>query len=197
MKRVSKIIAGTLSVCAILAASSSTAFAENYADISGHWAEAEIRAWSDEGIIKGSDGKFRPDDPIRRAEMAVIVDRFMGYEDKSENTFSDVEDSSWYADSVLRANHAGVILGYGDTVRPMNNITRQDAIVMLCRAFGIESSEGDTSFADDSDIADYAKGYVKTLTENSLAAGVGDNKFAPQSNITRAAVIKLFDNIVN
>lgn len=197
MKRFSKIIAGTLSVCAILAASSSTAFAEDYTDISGHWAEAEIRAWSDEGILKGSDGKFRPDDPIRRAEMAVIIDRFMGYEDKSENTFSDVEYSSWYADSILRANHAGVILGYGDTVRPMNNITRQDAIVMLCRAFGIEASEGDTSFADDSDIADYAKGYVKTLTENSLAAGVGDNKFSPRSNITRAAVIKLLDNIVN
>lgn len=47
-------------------------------DITGHWAEKEIRRCILRGIIKGyPDGTFAPDHPITRAEVAVVVDRLV------------------------------------------------------------------------------------------------------------------------
>jgi peptidoglycan L-alanyl-D-glutamate endopeptidase CwlK len=45
-------------------------------DITGHWAEGSIRKAIQKGIIKGySDGQFKPDESITRAQLAVILDR--------------------------------------------------------------------------------------------------------------------------
>lgn len=45
-------------------------------DITGHWAEGSIRKAIKAGIIKGhSDGQFRPDEPVTRAQLAVILER--------------------------------------------------------------------------------------------------------------------------
>ena len=47
-------------------------------DISGHWAEADMRRSNKLGIIKGyPDGTFRPDKAVTRAEMAVIANRLI------------------------------------------------------------------------------------------------------------------------
>ncbi|WP_368492838.1 N-acetylmuramoyl-L-alanine amidase [Geobacillus thermodenitrificans] len=45
-------------------------------DITGHWAEESIRKAIKTGIIKGhSDGRFGPDEPVTRAQLAIILDR--------------------------------------------------------------------------------------------------------------------------
>jgi N-acetylmuramoyl-L-alanine amidase len=45
-------------------------------DIIGHWAEQSIRKAIEKGVIKGhSDGRFGPDEPVTRAQLAVILDR--------------------------------------------------------------------------------------------------------------------------
>lgn len=45
-------------------------------DIAGHWAEREIRSAIERGLLRGyPDGTFRPEQPVTRAELAVILDR--------------------------------------------------------------------------------------------------------------------------
>lgn len=45
-------------------------------DITGHWAEKEIRRCIQRGIIKGyPDGSFQPEKPVTRAELATVLDR--------------------------------------------------------------------------------------------------------------------------
>ena len=68
-----------------------TAFAV-FSDVQDHWADEAIEKWSDLGIIQGSDGFFRPDDPITRGEMAVIIDRIMQFTKAAENTFIDLDE---------------------------------------------------------------------------------------------------------
>ena len=47
-------------------------------DITGHWAEKEIRRCIERGMLKGyPDGSFAPDKPITRAEAAVMMDRLI------------------------------------------------------------------------------------------------------------------------
>ena len=72
-----------------------TVFA-GFSDAQGHWGQAEIEKWSAKGIILGSDNMFRPNDPITRGEMAVILDRVMRYQLKAENSFKDLGQRRYY-----------------------------------------------------------------------------------------------------
>ena len=46
-------------------------------DITGHWAEKDIRWCIEHGFMKGyPDGSFKPDQPVTRAELAVVLRRF-------------------------------------------------------------------------------------------------------------------------
>ena len=48
----------------------------SFTDISGHWAESEIRRAAQLGWIQGDpDGRFRPNAPITRAEAMTIINR--------------------------------------------------------------------------------------------------------------------------
>ena len=76
-----------------------------FSDISGHWAESAIRAAAAQGWVKGmSDGTFRPDDSITRAEAMAMLCRMLGCEPASaaelpENmpVFADNADTgAWY-----------------------------------------------------------------------------------------------------
>lgn len=78
---------------------------ETFSDISGHWAESAIRAAAAQGWVKGmSDGTFRPDDSITRAEAMAMLCRMLGCEPASaaelpENmpVFADNADTgAWY-----------------------------------------------------------------------------------------------------
>ncbi|WP_374018990.1 N-acetylmuramoyl-L-alanine amidase [Paenibacillus thiaminolyticus] len=46
-------------------------------DYEGHWAEASIRRVMDAGIMNGRNTGFAPNEPITRAEIAVVVDRLL------------------------------------------------------------------------------------------------------------------------
>ena len=46
-------------------------------DVAGHWAEESIRRVRAAGLMQGyPDGSFRPDRPVTRAELAVILNRW-------------------------------------------------------------------------------------------------------------------------
>ena len=50
----------------------------NFNDISGHWAENEIRRAASLGWIQGyTDGSFKPDQNITRAEAASMINRML------------------------------------------------------------------------------------------------------------------------
>lgn len=46
-------------------------------DYAGHWAEASIRRVMDAGIMGGRGNGFAPNEPITRAEIAVVLDRLL------------------------------------------------------------------------------------------------------------------------
>ena len=195
MKKTERFIAALLSLLMLLPLIT-PAYAADFSDTGSHWASSEIDRWAGLGIIAGSDGLFRPDESITRAEMAIIIDRLMKYRSTSQNSFTDLPNT-WYTDAVLRANTAGIILGDAGLVRPTDYITRQEAVVMLCRALGIVELSGDTDFADDASIASWAKPFVKAMSRRELISGVGSNMFAPMERITRASVVKLLDNAIS
>jgi N-acetylmuramoyl-L-alanine amidase CwlA len=55
-------------------------YMEAFKDTQGHWAEKHIEKLKKAGIVNGhADGTFRPDEPITRAEVAVMVANILTY----------------------------------------------------------------------------------------------------------------------
>ena len=102
-----------------------------------------IGAASKAGIVQGDpDGRFRPNDPITREEMATMMIRAITYAEQQVslstaalNKFQDRgRISSWALTSVAGCVNAGIIRGVTETrFEPKNNATRAEAAVMIKR----------------------------------------------------------------
>ena len=110
-------------------------YPNSFSDVtSAHWAANYIGYMEQFGIVRGySDGTFRPDAPITRAEFAAICCRFERLTDGTA-AFTDVPASHWAAKSIAYAATRGWVTGYADgTFKPGNNITRAEVAAVTCR----------------------------------------------------------------
>ncbi|MGQ3380007.1 S8 family peptidase [Priestia endophytica] len=85
------------------------------------------------GVVKGYDHKFKPENTLTRAQMALILDRSLSLSEKSAFTFEDVPSSNFCFDAVSRLTKAGIITKQ-DKFRPYEPITRAQFSAMLYRA---------------------------------------------------------------
>ncbi|RXT03687.1 S-layer homology domain-containing protein [Ammoniphilus sp. CFH 90114] len=106
----------------------------------GSWAEKPIAALDKLGILQG-DGKghYRPNDPITREEIAVLLARAAGVKPAggagSDLAFTDQQQiSPWAREAVQFWSQAGVIQGDGQQFGPKRHALRQEIAVMLSKA---------------------------------------------------------------
>ena len=86
----------------------------SFTDISGHWAESEIRRAAQLGWIQGDpDGRFRPNAPITRAEAMTIINRVLNRlpEEKEDllegmKEWPDALPGAWYYLAVQEATNS-------------------------------------------------------------------------------------------
>ncbi len=106
---------------------------------SGAWYNHAVAVLHNLGIVKGDDaGNFNPDDRITRAEMAAMMVRFYEKTERTVliNRFTDVDETKWYAQEVLLADHYGLMQGDGDQFRPEEPLTRAEAMTVFNRLLG-------------------------------------------------------------
>lgn len=114
-----------------------------FTDVASNAYYAQAADWAAEnGIVGGyGNGKFGPNDPIQREQMAAILYRYAQYKGMDAVTlaeylggFPDVNKVSTYAISALNwAVGAGIINGVGDKLMPQGNATRAQVAAMLMR----------------------------------------------------------------
>ena len=86
----------------------------DFNDISGHWAEKEIRRAASLGWIKGyADGSFKPDQNITRAEAASMINRMLHRLPETVDDlldgmvqWSDNQPSDWYYINMQEATNS-------------------------------------------------------------------------------------------
>lgn len=94
----------------------------SFTDISGHWAESEIRRAAQLGWIQGDpDGRFRPNAPITRAEAMTIINRVLNRlpEEKEDllagmKEWPDALPGAWYYLAVQEATNSHAYEGKGE-----------------------------------------------------------------------------------
>lgn len=112
------------------------------------WAKDSINELASASVVNGyPDGTFKPDNSVTRAEFITMLMRIIG-ETGTSSEFSDVK-GHWAEKHIAKAAEYGYIGGYPDgTLRPDNNITRAEALVILSRVFGFDNSGSVSKFAD-------------------------------------------------
>lgn len=97
------------------------------------WYSDDIQLVVGAGIINGySDGTFRPENMITRAEATSIIVRLKDIEGvNAVNKFSDI-NGHWAYNDIIKANSLGIINGYPDaTFRPDGYITRAEVTKIM------------------------------------------------------------------
>ena len=96
------------------------------------------------GVLGGySDGTFRPNAPITRAEFAKIAVSFSQINGSAVYSyFTDVKTTDWFAPYVTAAKDSSLIEGYSDgSFKPENRITRAEACAIVNRVLGRKPSK--------------------------------------------------------
>jgi len=179
-------------------------------DIKNHWAKEAIEYMASRGIISGvGNNMFEPDRAITRAEFAAVVVRALGLKSGSGSiSFNDVKSSDWYYDYVKAAADNQIISGYEDgSFRPMENITREQAMSIIARALSVSGlnveltgDEADkllSGFTDGDKAADYARNGIAVCVKLGIVTGRNGNMIAPKDNITRAEVAVIMKNLLD
>ncbi len=169
-----------------------------YTDIEDHWAKKNIESLSRINVIKGySDETFRPDEYITRAELVTIVNRLLKNTNQSYKYIPDVLSSEWYSEEIRKAIYSGIIQGNeSGLVRPNDYVTREEAVLILQRAFVKALPAYNTfSYKDILSVSSWSKEAFYTFMNLGYISGYEDNTVRPKDNITRAEIVKLINNI--
>ena len=104
---------------------------------SGSWYNTYVATLNNASVITdSSNGYFRPNEAITRAELAAMLAKF-SETTGAANYFNDVSVKYWAANAIAICAKLGWITGYPDgTFRPDKNVTRAELMAMINRATG-------------------------------------------------------------
>ena len=118
----------------------------------------------------------------------VTIDLYTSY---CATPFYDVDSGwDWAKPSVEFLRYAGISNGYSDnSFRPSRSISRGEFTLMVCRAFGFDTSAKVSSFPDVPASSPYA-GAVAVAKSKGIVEGSG-GRFNPNSPITRQSAMTM------
>lgn len=189
-----------------------------YVDMAGYeWAASAVNALTGRGIVEGDADEygnryFYPYYEVTRAEFAkMIVEAYKAknpeaqpVREASAAQFADAPatDSAWYIPYIYEAYNYGLTDGtyyYENDIAipvfaPGAMITREEMAAMVSRAMQDAAATADLSFADSSNISDWAAPFVKFVKSAGIMQGDENNMFNPQKFADRAEAAQVIYN---
>ena len=165
-----------------------------FADIAaGCWYLDTVLEANSRGLVNGTTPvTFDGDGKFTRAMVAAILSRISNIDTTafSASPFTDVLQTSWYAQAVNWAYAKGIVNGRTETeFAPLDFVTRQEFMTMTVRylnSVGFDKTSDQLNFTDSGDVSDYAIKSVGTAYSMGLVSGYPDGSFKPRGLLTRA-----------
>ncbi|MBD2041648.1 SLBB domain-containing protein [Microcoleus sp. FACHB-672] len=170
---------------------------QRLADVPGHWAQSFIEPLVSRGIIQGfSDGNFRPDVALNRAQFATIIQQaFQKNLLRPAAQFADVPANYWAYNAIQNAYQMGFIREEGSNLfNPTQNISRVQVLVGLVEGLNLKATTVnpnnlETYFDDAGSIPESARNSVAAAIENRLVVNYPNiRSLNPNQDATRAEV---------
>lgn len=183
----------------LLPANAFAASPEDFTDFPTDWSAAGLRSAVQNGLLNGSNGQINSSGLLIRAQMAAIVNRaFAARKTADLSVYSDANTSAWYFNDLELAVAMRTFQGANGKLNPEAPITREEAFVVLARAFALEG--GDTSvlnnYTDGASVSAWARSSVAALIENGYVNGA-NGKLNPKNSITRAEFAKVISEMAS
>lgn len=105
---------------------------------SAWYAQAIAFVYENEIVEGYSDGTYRPENEINRAEFTKILieSRYPGEATVGDDCFDDVSSDQWYATYVCFAKDEGIIAGYPDgTFKPAQSVNLAEALKITLETY--------------------------------------------------------------
>ena len=133
---------------------------------------AAVEYVNGEGLMVGdNNGYFNPENPVTRAEMAVIICRVLGetVSNSASSKFTDVPETHWANLYIEKVADLGIVSGYGNGLfGPSKDVTYAQAVTMVVRALGEENNAaGRGGFPD---------GYLSVAADLGLLSSIQSSK---------------------
>lgn len=180
----------------------------SFLDVEKHWSKGPVNEMGSRLIVNGvGKNTFAPDKEITRAEFSAIMVRALGLSPESgQSDFEDVPQGAWYKSYIETAVAAGILKGYGDgTARPMNLITREEAMAIVSRAMNITSLDASletgeallllSAYNDADRTSGWAKADVASCIKKDIITG-SNGYLNPKEDITRAQVAVIVERLL-
>ncbi len=167
---------------------------------------AAIEAMAARGIITGyTDGTFKPDRHLTRAEFCAMVTAALGLEPGTGNAFTDTT-GHWAAGRISTAAKYGIVAGVGGgRFAPENTITKQEAATMVAAAAalcGMQIAYDDAAirdvlapFSDYVNVIQWARKYLAFCYSNGILDD-SEMEIDPLRQVTRAEVAQMLFNLL-
>ncbi len=167
-------------------------------DIDEHWSEPYVQTLFDMGIIKGTYGNFNPELSITRGEFIALISRSIfnltSYTPKYY--FTDVKNGHMFFNEISIAKENGLIIGKQNGYLGANeNITREEAVIIISRLFQNYNTSKSYSFSDISKNYAY-KTELNKAVDLGIIEGKANGKFEPYSNLKRSEGAKMLKKIL-
>ena len=177
----------------MLFTSSTELLAMSFKDTNDSWAKDYISWCADNGIISGyTDGSFKPNNKITRAEFATMLAKSIKKEASSivDINYEDVKPKDWFYAPVRKLVSFGILSNEGKFY-PNKLITRELAIKWLASSIDYKTKLSlINNYSDEKDIVN--KEAFEKLLELNILSGYPNNTLKPKNLITRAEAAKLF-----
>ena len=148
---------------------------------------------------------FAPEGNITRAMFVTVLYRMEKEPQAQASPFSDIAGGSYYEKAVAWANANGIVKGVSDAeFAPDESITREQMAAMIYRYAAykkMDLSAGEStnilSYADYSDISDYAVSAMRYAAGNGIINGMTADTLSPKGISTRAQAAAVFMRVFN
>ncbi len=182
-------------------------------DISGHWAEDDIKQLYSLGVFGNTSSYFGANLPILRAEFARAIAEATklaqletvesGQEETGEEVFEfyDVNQANPNKDYIYQVARKGIIKGTAPgQFSPDGRLTRAQAITIMIRSLGFENLAPTpgyhTGFSDDGDIPYWARDAMYVAREIGLIKGDSFGNALPNEVMSRAEAAAFLNRFV-
>lgn len=170
-----------------------------FADMKGHWAESALRKGIELGLLKGSNGKMLPNDPVRGSEALTILNRALSAtEQDSTASLASSQQNQWYTSELGKAIHLNLI-DANDSRNFGNAATRAEAFVYIARAFVYDRAESGADelsvFTDTGSMTDDQRQAAAALVASGIVKGDTATTLAPNKKLTRAEFVTMITRI--
>lgn len=156
------------------------------------------------GLFSGtSQTDFIPEGNMTRGMLVTVLYRLEGLPTANyTNSFTDVQENSWYKDAIMWASNKGIVSGYAEGIfAPDDPVLREQIAVILYnyakyKGYSVTSSIDLENYTDASDIDTWALTAMKWVNAEGIIVGTSSTTLSPLEAAKRGQVATILKRFI-